>query len=100
MIDNYSDLISFLDVLFGEGDQITLDTSLEEDLGITGEEAEELIVKFSIRFVVNIDQFHFSKYFYPEPPSGVLHPGIKRLTVGHLLNAIEAGRLDEEIINS
>ncbi len=78
---------------------ITLDTSIENDLGATGDDGEELILKFSKRYNVNIDNFYFTKYFYPEPFVSKMPEKIEILSVGHLLKAIEAGRLDDEVIN-
>lgn len=40
---------------------------LEDDLGITGEEASELIGSLNTKFHINIDNFIFSNYFYEEP---------------------------------
>lgn len=75
-------------------------TAIEDDLGVTGDDGEELIINFSRQFNVNIDDFLFTRYFYPEPSFWRKMPEkIEILTAGHLLRAIEAGRLDEELIN-
>lgn len=79
---------------------ITKDTLIEEDLGVTGEEAVELLTKFSRNYNVNISQFEFGKYFNDEP-SVFLQPKIvKPFKVEYLEKAILAGRLDDDIINS
>ena len=80
---------------------ITADSLLEDDLGITGEDASELIIAFSKTYKVNIDNFIFSKYFYEEPNAFISQSSdISPLTVNDLKKAIIAGRLDEEVINS
>lgn len=78
---------------------ITMETSLETDLGITGDDGEELIVEFSSKYNVDINNFYFTKYFYPEPMTSSMPKDVKLLTVGHLMKAIEVGRLDDDVIN-
>ncbi|MFW2476864.1 MAG: DUF1493 family protein [Sediminibacterium sp.] len=75
-------------------------TQIEKDLGVTGEEAEELIHEFSKSFNVDISNFMFSKYFNDEPH--LLFNGMdkKPLTVGHLEKAIAIGKLNDTVINS
>ncbi|MBO9732285.1 MAG: DUF1493 family protein [Chitinophaga sp.] len=58
-----------------------------------------MIVRFSKRYNVDIANFYFTKYFYPEPGMSLMPDKIAILTVGHLMKAIEAGRLDDEVIN-
>lgn len=95
----YNDLVAFIyDQCARFEVPITPDTSIENDLGVTGEDGEELIIKFSKRYNVNIDNFYFTKYFYPEPFLSKMPDKIEILTVGHLLKAIEAGRLDDDVI--
>ncbi|ATL47531.1 hypothetical protein COR50_10325 [Chitinophaga caeni] len=77
---------------------ITLDTSIENDLGVTGDDGEALILAFSKRYNVNIDNFYITKYFYPEPFMSKIPGRIAVLNVGHLLKAINVGRLDDEVI--
>lgn len=78
---------------------ITLETSFEDDLGITGDDGEDLIVQFGKRYDVDISNFYFTKYFYPKPPIFVMPDEIKGLRVVHLMKAIAAGRLDDDVIN-
>ena len=40
---------------------------LFEDLGISGDDAESLVVQFANRFQVDLKGFEFSRYFYGEP---------------------------------
>ena len=80
---------------------ITADSLLENDLGITGEDASELIIAFSKTYKVNIDNFIFLKYFNEEPNAFINQSAdISPLTVNDLEKAIKAGRLDGEVINS
>jgi len=98
---NFEDLVFFLQKQTGANKTITKDTLIEDDLGVTGDDAEDLIIMFSKRYNVKIDNFAFSKYFYGEPnPFVSQNHKIKPLTVGHLEKALIAGRLDEEVINS
>ena len=97
----FSDLVDFIHKQTGSYDvPITKETSLENDLGITGDDGEDLIIAFGRKYNVNITNFYFTKYFYPEPQILSTPKEIKMLRVGHLLRAIEAGRLDDEIINA
>ena len=96
------DLIYFIRVQTGVYNlPITRETLIEDELGITGDDAEDLIIAFAKRYGVNIENFNFTKYFYSEPglfdfSSNKVEP----FTIGHLEKAIIAGRLDEEVINS
>jgi acyl carrier protein len=49
-----------------EKDKIFMDTSLNKDLGLYGEEAYDFIHDFSNTFNVDISQFEFDRYFRPE----------------------------------
>jgi hypothetical protein len=90
--------------------ELTAETALERDLGITGDNALEFMLEFSELYHVNLDRFDFKAYFEPEEDRVLLdmlralfgrkHPKQKELTIGHLLAAIEAGRLDDEVIAS
>ncbi len=48
----------------------TLRTKIEEDLGITGIDAAELMDKFAQTYKVDLSEFDFSKHFSPEGFSG------------------------------
>jgi hypothetical protein len=50
---------------------IRLDSRLLHDLGITGDDAEELLDEFASRFEVEMEGFSFDEYFTGEP--SVLH---------------------------
>ena len=47
-------------------DKLTLDTLLEKDLGITGDDAIDFIEEFAQEFNVDISSFDYSKYFREE----------------------------------
>ena len=97
----FNDLVAFIYKVSRNFEvPITMETSIENDLGVTGDDGEDLIIEFGKKYNVNITNFLFTKYFYPEPLTSSISKEIKVLTVGHLLKAIEAGRLDDEIINS
>lgn len=48
---------------------------VQDDLGIDGDDAVELIVEFSKRFKVDMSDFPYSRYFGPEglPPTWLLY---------------------------
>ncbi|CAL1519026.1 DUF1493 family protein [Chitinophaga sp. MM2321] len=99
--ETFIDLVTFIHNYSGSFDlPIRMETSIENDLGITGDDGEDLIVEFSKKYSVDIKNFYFTKYFYPEPSMMPMPKEIKILTVGHLMKAIEAGRLDDDIISS
>jgi len=79
---------------------ITRETSIENDLGITGEEAAELLSSFAERFKVDISRFEFKEYFNDEPTVFTYTRKLLPFTIGHLERAMIAGRLDDEVINS
>lgn len=96
----FNDLVSFIYKVSRRIEvSITMETSLENDLGVTGDDGEELIVEFSKKYNIYINNFHFTKYFYPEPMTLSMPKDVKLLTVGHLMKAIEVGRLDDDVIN-
>ena len=78
---------------------ITRETLIENDLGITGDEAAELLSAFSDKFKVNISEFDFEKYFNDEPTAFIYARKIFPFTIGHLEKGIVAKRLDDDIIN-
>lgn len=83
---------------------------IENDLGISGDDAMEFIIAFGKEFNVDISSFMAADYFSPEGDSilpaiirtftGKKHPKQKELRIRHLERAVIAGRLDEEIIKS
>lgn len=78
---------------------ITRETSIENDLGVTGEDASELLQSFGDKFSVDISRFEFGKYFNEEPNIFTEIKPVLPLTIGHLERAIIAKRLDDDIIS-
>ena len=93
-----------------EEKEITENASLENDLGIYGDDAIEYLVAFGKKFNVDISKFMAADYVSAEGidiigPVVRLFTGKKEktrkdLTIRHLEKAVLAGRLDEEVINS
>jgi acyl carrier protein len=85
-----------------DDEEITKETQIEDELGMTGDDAVEFMIAYGKTFNVDVTKFMAADYFGPEV--GILFRLFKRsrkiLTVGHLEKGILAGRLDEEIINS
>jgi acyl carrier protein len=83
---------------------ITESTCLERDLGIYGDDAVDYIVAFGKAFNVDVSKFMAADYFTGEGFSllEMFKKGRekKELSIGALIKAIKAGRLDEEVINS
>jgi acyl carrier protein len=82
---------------------------LEDDLGVSGDDAVEFIAAFGKEFNVDVSHFMAADYFEPEGDiillsilrflTGRKKQSKKILTVGHLEKAIVAGRLDEDVIS-
>jgi hypothetical protein len=83
--------------------EVRLNARLLHDLGITGDDAEELLDEFAGLFEVDMEEFSFDEYFTDEP--SVLHLcwvlGVKKrpiwenkkeLTVSELLEAARRRR--------
>ena len=83
--------------------------SLEDDLGVHGDDAVEFIIGFGKEFKVDVSRFMAADYFTGEGfdeigpivrlISGKKKKERKDLKVSHLLKAVLAGKLDEEVIN-
>ena len=91
-------------------DEITLETQIENDLGVYGDDAIDLIIAFGKNFNVDVSNFMASDYFSPEGDSifpaivrfftGKKKKKIKELTINQLCKAIISGSLNESTINS
>jgi alcohol dehydrogenase YqhD (iron-dependent ADH family) len=80
---------------------ITESAYLEKDLGIYGDDAVEYIIAFGKAFNVDVSKFMAAYYFSGEGISfSKKRQEKKELSITHLIKAIKAGRLDEEVINS
>lgn len=81
--------------------EITENTEIEYDLRITGDDAVEFILSFGNKFNVDVSNFQLADYFEAE---GKLFPFFfnviynpsskKKLTIKHLLNAMNSHVLD------
>jgi hypothetical protein len=99
--DCFPELISYLKEKSGEHNMpIERQTLIEDDLGVTGEDAYDLIVQISKMYQIDITGFDFAKYFNDEPLIFLSDRMVLPFTVGHLEKAIIAGRLNDEIVNS
>lgn len=90
-------------------EEITMDTQIEHDLGITGDDAVDFMIAYGKAFNVDVSNFMAGDYFSGEGGSllstiigaftGKKESQKKALTVGHLEKGITSGRLDEEVMN-
>lgn len=88
------ELIKFIEKLWGIFDfKLKATTSIENDLGISGEDGVEFIKKYSITFNVDISNFVFSDYFYPEATFLMDYKEVKELTLGDLEEGVLKGIL-------
>ena len=60
------DVLEFLQENYWIEKDTNSKTKIEEDLGITGYDADELIEKFELRFNTNMKDLNFAEYFYCE----------------------------------
>lgn len=81
--------------------EISMDTRLEDDLGVYGDDAVDFIVKYSDTFNVDVSDFNIKDFFSPEQDllskllfmSGFLR---KPFTVRDLYNGILEKKLGSE----
>lgn len=87
-------LIQFIREEIGEfKKQIDSSSLLEDDLGVTGDEAVELIQKIAKEFNIDISEFDYKKYFHPEPIFFIKYGKISPLKIQDIENAISTGKL-------
>jgi len=89
---------------------LTRETQLQRDLKIWGDDSDEILIKFSEEFHVDVSQFPIGDYFESEGDkslSSIVRFFSKRskqpkkvLTIGDLEKSVAAGRLDEDVIGS
>ena len=90
-----------------DDEEITRDTRIEDELGVTGDDAVDFIIAYGEEFNVDVTRFMAADYFGPERSLPL--PGLfetisghkskrKMLTVGDLEKGILAGYLDEKVI--
>jgi hypothetical protein len=93
-----------------EDHEVILEAKIENDLGVTGDDALDLLLAYSKAFNVDVTRFMAADYFDGE--GDPILPAIIRmltgkrkvknkvLTVADLGKGILAGKLDEIVINS
>lgn len=89
---------------------IIREASIEDDLGVTGDDAFDFLIAYGKTFDVDVSKFMAADYFNGEgyeilPTIIRMFTGKEKkqnkiLTVAHLEKGILAGRLDEEVIKS
>ena len=111
MVDKLlDDIILLIESKMGRNNApITRATSLESDLGITGDDAVEFLISYSQKFCADVSGLDLKKYFSPEGDfilplilrllTGKKEAKDSELTVGDLEKGILAKILNEEIIN-
>lgn len=84
------DLIRFIrEEILDERIVIDKKTRIEDDLGISGNDADRFILSFSEKFQVDINNFNIDDYFEPEMDLSFFKRKERiQLTVGDLENAI------------
>lgn len=101
--NEWSDLLNFMKEVwpFEKQELLRRDTRLQSDMGIYGDDAMEIMNRFSAHFNVSIEDFDYNKYFSSSPNSFLssflqllrLVPDTKRieLTLGDLERFIQIG---------
>ncbi|MBN9297408.1 MAG: DUF1493 family protein [Filimonas sp.] len=94
--EKFAELLDIIRKISGEYTlTLTRDTLIEEELGVCGDDAIELILTVSKCFNVEISGFNFSKYFNDEPnPFYNSNKILVPFTIAYLERAIIAGKLD------
>ncbi len=96
----YQQLIAFVREETGAGSMpLALNSRIEEDLGVTGGDAVDLIKKYATFFNVDVSGFTYSRYFYPEPPIIRSLGQIVPFTIGHLADGIDVGMLNDDLVD-
>lgn len=72
---------------------ITVDTLLEDDLGVTGDEAIELVSKIAKKYNIDITELDFGNYFHPEPGLFQKYKKVKPFTINTILKGIREQKL-------
>lgn len=102
-------LFMFIKEQTGEEEiDINMDTDLQDDLGVRGDDAVEFLIAYGKRFNVDVSKFMAADYFNSESfgllaylTAKLFGSSEKRkpFTVNYLYKGIVEGRLDEEVIN-
>lgn len=98
----FDELLAYIRDKAGVGTAMPLTTELliEDDLGVTGNEAIELVDGYAERFNVDTTGLTYARYFYPEPSAFVTYQKVLPFTIGHLVDGIDLGKLNDEIIGT
>lgn len=72
---------------------VTRETTIENGLGVTGDDAVSFMKKYAKKFNVDISHFQWEVYFNPEPGMFAVYRPIKPLSLGDLMKAVETGHL-------
>jgi acyl carrier protein len=93
-----------------EDEEVTREARIENDLGVTGDDAVDFMIAYGKAFNVDVTKFMAGDYFDGEGSeillglyrflTGKKKKKNKLLTIGDLEKGIYAGRSDEEVINS
>lgn len=87
-----SELVKFIEEeILDTRKVITPDLLIEDDLGISGDDAYDFIISYSKRFSIDISGFSFSKYFHSEVTFFITDKS--PLTIGMLNQAIKDKKL-------
>jgi len=80
---------------------LTLETTLEKDLRITGDDADEFLEAFSKEFEVDVNHLDTAKYFVSEGTFSLIKltlfgisTGNPQITLGDLEEAVRKGKLE------
>ncbi len=104
------EVIGFIEKFNPVFEDIAMDeyTTIEEDLRITGEDANDLFIEYAKYFKVDISKFMISDFFqeecsfYAGPKLSQKKDAqtLKPFTVGDLVKGVKAGKLDESVLSN
>lgn len=109
-IDTFTDLQNFIGEFCGiTQNKIRLDSKLEQDLKVYGDDAVDLIMAYSNKY--NVDVSHFSWKNFIAPEGDTILPSILKLfkkpenkrsdlTILNLVDGIISGQLHQQIIDN
>jgi Protein of unknown function (DUF1493) len=86
-----SSVVEFLADNFGVGQEEiygNFHLSMTDDLGIDGDDGDELIAKFSEKYKVDFSEFEYDKYFSPEGIDIVMIPFVVLILALFIINCL------------
>lgn len=102
-MDNIEEnILNFIRDELGKNEKVSLSSSLQDDLNIYGDDAVDLLISFSKKFYVKVDEFNAADFFRGEGYdifSLFKKKTYKPLMVNDLVNAVKLGELHEKNIN-